>query len=216
LTRSSMRALRRDHRISAPFPYTTLFRSPPCGSFFLEQRYDGSAPESIGKTPFPIKKTTKMHDAAPGGPWGQRCVRSSGGGSAGPAALEAGGLGPLQRFADPQQLAHAPGLGKAPAGGPRRAAVVDLGQVAQAAFPQGGGQGFQVLADPGAAGFVKAAQPQLGQVIAPQREGPDRTLMVGHVPHLLGPAVDGVEVGVGGVEGAQAAGGPQGAADAAD
>ena len=40
--------------------------------------------------------------------------------------------------------------------------------------------------------------------------------MVGHVPHLLGPAVDGVEVGVGGVEGAQAAGGPQGAADAAD
>src|SRR5699024_3307085 len=135
--------------------------------------YDGSAPESIGKTPFPIKKTTKMHDAAPGGPWGRRCVRSSGGGPAGPAALEAGGLGPLQRFADPQQLAHAPGLGKAPAGGPRRAAVVDLGQVAQAAFPQGGGQGFQVLADPGAAGFVNAAQPQLGQVIRSEEHTSD-------------------------------------------
>ena len=39
--------------------------------------------------------------------------------------------------------------------------------------------------------------------------------MVGHVPHLLGPAVDGVEIGVGGVEGAQAAGGPQGTPDAA-
>ena len=82
----------------------------------------------------------------------------------------------FQCFQYPQQLSDAPGLGEAASGGRGVCSVVDLRQEAHTALPQSRAQGPELPADPEPGLGGAAVDPQIGQIIGPQGEGPDGAL----------------------------------------
>lgn len=81
--------------------------------------------------------------------------------------------GAFQCLVHPQKFAHAPGLGKAPAGGGGVFAVVDFGQLAHAALPQGGFQGGKPVGHLLPGGGAVAIHFQVGQVNVEECANPE-------------------------------------------
>ena len=102
----------------------------------------------------------------------------------------------LDGLVHPQDLPHAPGLGKAALALTGVLAIVDLRKLPGAALPQHHRHIGKSLPNRLHCLRRVAVDFQICPVVGTHREHPDRALMVGHIPLELGSAIVGMELGI--------------------